>query len=129
MKNSTNTQKPVSACTAAGLALILYLPGLPAAATGKPPLIIGITTDKTGNYADSGASERRGIMMAIKEFNLAGGVLSRAIKTVAMDTATDVENARAVAIKLMEQHNAGFLIGGVHSGLAAAISSEAQAGG
>lgn len=90
------------------------------------PLVIGITTDDTGLYRDSGRSEYRGIMMAIAEKNRAGGVLNRQIRTVHIDTATDKDVARRVAIEMMDERGAGFLIGAVHSGLAAVISKEAQ---
>ena len=35
----------------------------------KKPLVIGLTMDTSGQYAASGADERLGAMMAIKEFN------------------------------------------------------------
>ena len=41
------------------------------------PIKIGITSDASGQYANSGASDRRGMMMAIAEANAAGGVLGR----------------------------------------------------
>ena len=33
------------------------------------PIVIGITSDASGNFAESGGAERRGIIMAIEEFN------------------------------------------------------------
>ncbi|MGL4243645.1 MAG: ABC transporter substrate-binding protein, partial [Beijerinckiaceae bacterium] len=45
------------------------------AQAGGKPIVIGITTDASGQYANSGASERRGVLMAIEEANARGGVL------------------------------------------------------
>lgn len=39
-----------------------------AQATDKP-IRLGLTSDASGQYANSGASDRRGMMMAIAEFN------------------------------------------------------------
>src|SRR5437763_2068444 len=59
-----------------------------AGAGEKKPLVIGITTDASGQYANSGESERRGILMAIQKFNAKGGVLGRPIKFIHLDTET-----------------------------------------
>ncbi|MDN3722530.1 ABC transporter substrate-binding protein [Roseibium salinum] len=41
------------------------------------PIRIGITSDASGQYANSGASDRRGMLMAIEEANARGGALGR----------------------------------------------------
>ena len=43
----------------------------------KKPIVIGITADASGQYANSGDSDKRGMLMAIKEWNAKGGVLGR----------------------------------------------------
>src|SRR4030095_4421360 len=43
----------------------------------KKPLVIGLTMDVSGQYAASGADERLGAMLAIKEFNDKGGGVGR----------------------------------------------------
>ena len=43
------------------------------AAAADKPLLIGFTSDASGQYANSGASDRRGMQMAISEFNDRGG--------------------------------------------------------
>src|SRR6187402_1511360 len=45
--------------------------------TQKKPLVLGLTMDVSGQYAASGADERLGAMLAIKELNDKGGVLGR----------------------------------------------------
>lgn len=97
-----------------------------AQANGKKPLLVGLTTDDTGQYGASGQDERRGILMAIAEVNARGGVLGRRIETVHSDTGGDAVKAAAVAGDLLSGKEVGFLLGGVHSGAASAISKVAQ---
>ncbi len=108
------------------LLLLATSPSPPLAAGKAAPLLIGISTDASGIYADSGASERRGIEMAIREFNEKGGVLGRRIETVHIDSRSDAATAPELARRFIEDHRAAFLIGAVHSGFAAAFSAEAQ---
>ncbi|GGK20613.1 ABC transporter substrate-binding protein [Salinarimonas ramus] len=96
-----------------------------AQATDKP-IKIGITSDASGQYANSGASDRRGMMMAIAEANERGGVLGRRIETVHLDTETTPATGSRVAERLITREECGFLIGAVSSGVANAISQVAQ---
>ncbi|MDJ0944735.1 MAG: ABC transporter substrate-binding protein [Kiloniellales bacterium] len=90
------------------------------------PLLIGLTSDASGQYANSGASDRRGMLMAIEEFNARGGVLGRRIETVHIDTETTPATGSRVAERMISQEKVGFLIGAVSSGVANAISQVAQ---
>jgi len=99
---------------------------LGAAAQDKKPIVIGITSDSSGQYANSGAEDRRGMMMAIDEFNEKGGVLGRPIKTVHIDTETTPATGSRVAERMIAREGAGYLIGAVHSGVANAVSQVAQ---
>ena len=92
----------------------------------KKPLVIGLTMDASGQYAASGADERLGAMMAIKEFNDKGGVLGRTIEAIHMDTETTPATGSRVAERMITRNEAAFLIGAVHSGVANAISQVAQ---
>lgn len=107
------------------LAAILAVPGAAWAQGGKP-LVIGLTTDDSGQYANSGGDERRGILMAIEEFNAKGGVLGRKIETVHVDTETNPATGSRVAERMITRDGVAFLIGGVSSGVANAISQVAQ---
>ena len=93
------------------------------------PLVIGFTSDASGQYANSGASDRRGMLMAIDEFNVKGGVLGRMIETVHMDTETTPATGSRVAERMIAREKVGFLIGAVSSGVANAISQVAQSHG
>lgn len=90
------------------------------------PLRIGITADASGMYANSGASDKRGMMMAIAEANERGGVLGRKVEYVHIDTETTAATGSRVAERMISREKCGFLIGAVHSGVANAISQVAQ---
>jgi len=130
MSNSKFTRRGMlrSAAAAGGLAAF-YGPWkhnrVYAQATDKP-IRIGITSDASGQYANSGASDRRGMMMAVAEANAAGGVLGRQIETMHLDTETTAATGSRVAERLITREDCGFLIGAVHSGVANAISQVAQ---
>ena len=92
----------------------------------KKPLVIGLTMDTSGMYAASGAEERLGAMMAIKEFNDKGGVIGRRIEAIHMDTETTPATGSRIAERMITRNEAAFLIGAVHSGVSNAISQVAQ---
>jgi branched-chain amino acid transport system substrate-binding protein len=96
-----------------------------AAATDKP-LLIGLTSDASGQFANSGASDRRGMLMAIGEFNDKGGVLGRKIETIHIDTETTPATGSRVAERMITRHEVAFLMGALSSGVAQAISQVAQ---
>jgi len=93
------------------------------------PIIIGFTSDASGQYANSGAMDRRGMMMAIEEFNANGGVLGRPIEWVHYDTETNPATGTRVAERMINQDGVSFMIGAVSSGVANAISQVAQDNG
>jgi branched-chain amino acid transport system substrate-binding protein len=97
-----------------------------AKAGGKAPIVIGITADASGQYANSGDSDKRGIIMAIEEMNAKGGVLGRPIKYVHMDTETTPATGSRIAERMIKQEKVAFIIGGVSSGVANAVSQVAQ---
>ena len=116
--------KPAAAGLAAA-AVASLMAAAPAQAANKP-LVIGFTSDASGQYANSGASDRRGMLMAIKEFNDKGGVLGRKIEWIHLDTETNPATGSRVAERLITRDKVGFLIGAVSSGVANAISQVAQ---
>jgi len=85
-------------------------------------LVIGITADASGQYAASGDSDKRGVIMAIDEFNARGGALGRPIKWIHLDTETTPATGSRVAERMINQEKVGFLIGAMSSGVANAIS-------
>src|SRR5215212_9613808 len=97
-----------------------------AQAAQKKPQVIGLTMDASGQYGASGTDERMGAMLAIREFNEKGGVLGRRIEALHMDTETTPATGSRVAERMITRNEAAFLIGGLHSGVANAISQVAQ---
>ena len=89
-----------------------------AQSAAKKPLVIGLTMDASGQYGASGAEERLGAMMAIKEFNDKGGVLGRRIEALHMDTETTPATGSRVAERMITRNEVSFLIGALHSGVA-----------
>ena len=96
------------------------------AAASDKPILIGLTSDASGQYANSGASDRRGMMMAIAEFNERGGVLGRTVETIHIDTETTPATGSRAAERLITRNECAFLMGAVSSGVANAISQVAQ---
>ncbi|MYA85512.1 MAG: ABC transporter substrate-binding protein [Acidimicrobiaceae bacterium] len=90
------------------------------------PIVIGFTSDASGQYANSGAMDRRGMILAIDEFNAKGGVLGRPVTYIHYDTETTPATGTRVAQRLIEQDGVDFLVGAVSSGVANAISQVAQ---
>jgi branched-chain amino acid transport system substrate-binding protein len=97
-----------------------------AQAQTKRPIVIGITSDASGNYADSGAAERRGMFMAIEECNAKGGLIGRKVEYKHEDTETDPSAGARKAKRLIERDRVDALIGACSSGVANAISEVAQ---
>lgn len=90
------------------------------------PIKIGITADATGQFANSGAMDRRGMIQAIAEFNEKGGVLGRKIEALHLDTETTPATGSRIAERMISREQCGFLIGAVSSGVANAVSQVAQ---
>ncbi len=90
------------------------------------PIRIGLTCDASGQYADSGKDDLRGIRMAIDECNAAGGVFGRKVVFVTEDTETNPETAARVATRFVTREDCTILIGAVHSGCAKAITQVAD---
>ncbi len=128
-ENKISRRRLLGAATAVSAGAAFFGPwkhiNVYAAATDKP-IKIGITSDASGQYANSGASDRRGMHMAIAEFNKNGGVLGRKITTLHLDTETTPATGSRVAERLITREEASFLIGAVSSGVANAISQVAQ---
>ena len=89
------------------------------------PIKIGLTCDASGQYADSGRDELRGMRMAIDEANARGGALGRKVEWVTRDTETKPETGAAVAQRFIDE-DCTIMIGAIHSGVAHAITQVAN---
>ncbi len=89
---------------------------------------LGVISPASGNYADLGAAERRGITMAVEEINAQGGVLGKEVRMIVEDTETDPAAGARKAKKLIERDKVHFMLGAVSSSVAIAVSEVAQRG-
>jgi branched-chain amino acid transport system substrate-binding protein len=64
--------------------------------------------------------------MAIDEFNARGGVLGREIVLIMRDPSLDRDKAAEVAEELITQTGISFMVGAIHSGIAASMSAVCQ---
>ncbi len=95
-------------------------------AAAPPPLIIAHTAPTTGRFALHAEADRRGVEMAIEEFNTRGGVLGQEIVLVSRDPSLDGARAAQVAEELITQTRVGFMVGAISSGVAASMSAVCQ---
>jgi len=113
-----------------GLALLLARgadAAAPAPAMAKGvPLLIAHATPTTGRFALHSEADRRGVEMAIDEFNDRGGVLGRPLVLVSRDPSLDARRAATVAEELITQTRVAFLVGAINSGIAASMSAVCQ---
>ena len=100
---------------AAALAIAAALAALAAACGGGDddgPLIIGHLASYTGPLGYIGPVTDRGVALAIRDINAAGGVLGRDVVYVTADTAGDPDQAVREARRLIEDEGVHAIIGG-----------------
>lgn len=91
-----------------------------------PPLLIAHVAPTTGRFSLHAESDRRGVEMAVDEYNARGGVLKRQVVLISRDPTTDVHVAAKVAEELIKETKVGFLVGAINSGVAATMSAVCQ---
>jgi branched-chain amino acid transport system substrate-binding protein len=96
------------------------------AAPKAAPIVIAHVAPTTGRFALHAEADRRGADMAIEEFNGRGGVLGREIVLISRDPTLDTRQAAQVAEELISRNKVGFMLGAIHSGVAASMSAVAQ---
>lgn len=102
-------------------------PGIVANATQEiKPLLIAHVTPSSGRFATHAEADRRGVQMAIDEFNARGGVLGREIVLVLRDPTLDGDKAAQITTELITQTKISFVVGTIHSGIAKSISAVCQ---
>ena len=90
------------------------------------PILIGLTHDASGQFANSGQDEQRGTIMAIDEINAAGGLLGRKLTYIVADTETTPATATRIAERMVNRNEVAFIVGAIQSGVANAIGQVAQ---
>jgi len=89
-------------------------------------LQIGVVSPASGNFGDQGASERRGMEMAVREFNAKGGVLGKKVEMLVEDDQTNPMVAARKARALVQRDKVKFMIGGISSATCVAVGQVAD---
>jgi branched-chain amino acid transport system substrate-binding protein len=110
---------------ATGAALLTGAPVVLRRAYAADPIVIGVVSPASGNYADHGMMERLGMQMAAEEYK-EKGLLGRPVKLVVEDDETDPQVAARKARRLIEVDKVKYLTGGVSSSGAVSVGEVAQ---
>jgi len=117
--------KTLTACVAA---LALTLSTTPLFAQAEP-IKIGEYGSMTGNQATFGTSTHKGIVLALKEINAAGGLNGRKLELISYDTRGQTGDAGNVVTRLCTQDKVVAVLGEVASSLSIAGGRVAQENG
>ncbi len=115
------------ATVAAGLVAPVFSgTALSAPAVDTRPIVIAHVAPTTGRFSLHAEADRRGVEMAIDEYNARGGVIGRPVVLVSRDPTLDPKQAARVAEELIAQTRIAFMVGAISSGVAAGMSAVAQ---
>lgn len=90
------------------------------------PLLLAHVAPTSGRFALHAEADRRGVEMAVEEFNARGGVLNREVVLISRDPTLDAQQAAQVAKALIHDNRVAFMVGAVASGVAASMSEVCQ---
>ena len=111
------TRRQVLASTAAAVAGGLAKPAIAA----TDPIPIGYLPALTGPSSATGVGINRGILLAVKEINDAGGINGRQIELITRDTQSDPTKAVNAAAELAHGQKVSVIFGPVNSGESLAV--------
>lgn len=95
-------------------------------AKSTKPILIAHVSPTTGRFAIHSEADRRGVEMAVNEYNENGGLLGRQLILIQQNPTLDTKKAAKVAEDLININKVGFMIGAVNSGVAASMSKVCQ---
>jgi len=95
----------------------------------EEPLKIAMLAAMSGDVKTFGEGTKRGIDMAVAEWNAQGGVLGRQVEVIVGDTKCDAQEAANVANKVINQDQVNYIVGAVCSSASIPISEIANAAG
>jgi len=93
------------------------------------PLKIAMLAAMSGDVKTFGEGTKRGVDMAVAEWNARGGVLGRQIEIIVGDTKCDAQEAANVGNKVITQDKVHYIIGAVCSSASIPISEIANPAG
>jgi branched-chain amino acid transport system substrate-binding protein len=108
------------ALKSAGAAIVASSLAKPAIAA-KDPIPIGYLPALTGPSSSTGVGINRGIQLAVKEINDAGGIDGRPLELITRDTQSDPTTAVNGAAELTRGQNVSVVLGPVNSGESLAV--------
>jgi branched-chain amino acid transport system substrate-binding protein len=108
------------ALKSAGAAIVASSLAKPAIAA-KDPIPIGYLPALTGPSSSTGVGINRGIQLAVKEINDAGGIDGRPLELITRDTQSDPTKAVNGAAELTRGQNVSVVFGPVNSGESLAV--------
>src|SRR5215475_916533 len=108
------------ALASAGAAAIASGLARPAIAANEP-ILIGYLPALTGPSSSTGIGINRGIQLAVKEINDAGGINGRPLELITRDTQSDPTKAVNGAAELSHGQNVSVIFGPVNSGESLAV--------
>jgi branched-chain amino acid transport system substrate-binding protein len=108
------------ALKSAGAAIVASSLAKPAIAA-KDPIPIGYLPALTGPSSSTGIGINRGIQLAVKEINDAGGIDGRPLELITRDTQSDPTKAVNGAAELTRGQNVSVVLGPVNSGESLAV--------
>jgi branched-chain amino acid transport system substrate-binding protein len=108
------------ALKSAGAAIVASSLAKPAIAA-KDPIPIGYLPALTGPSSSTGSGINRGIQLAVKEINDAGGIDGRPLELITRDTQSDPTKAVNGAAELTRGQNVSVVLGPVNSGESLAV--------
>ncbi len=95
-------------------------------AASDEPIILAHVSPTTGRFSVHSEADKRGVEMAVNEYNAKGGVLGRQVILISQDPTLDTKKAAKTAEDLINKNKIGFMIGAVNSGVAASMSEVCQ---
>jgi branched-chain amino acid transport system substrate-binding protein len=111
------TRRQALATAGAALASTLAKPAIAA----KEPISIGYLPALTGPSSSTGIGINRGVQLAVKEINDAGGIDGRQIELIVRDTQSEPTKAVNGAAELTHAHKVSAVLGPVNSGESLAV--------
>jgi branched-chain amino acid transport system substrate-binding protein len=95
-------------------------------AASKAPVILAHVSPTTGRFAIHSEADKRGVQMAVDEYNAKGGVVGRQVILISQNPTLDTKRAAKTAKELITKNKVAFMIGAVNSGVAASMSAVCQ---
>lgn len=105
------------------LVLVLLFGFASSSALGAEKIKIGSLMALSGGLSKYGPPIKKGVQLAVKDLNEAGGVLGKEVELVVKDTATKPSVGRDAASKLVNIEGVPVIIGALSSGVTRTVSS------